>query len=320
MSITTGNRNSLQAEFGDSFKNRKVIVTGANGFIGGHLCEALYALGARLFALSIERAKAEYIEAESYIEVDLTDKEKTRGIISDVNPDLIYHLAGMVNASREYNLVFPMLYNNFISTVNVLSAATSSKCKRIVIAGTAEESNINASDNVPTSPYAASKMAGTLYSEMFYRLYDAPIVIVRPFITYGPRQNSSKLIPYTILSMLKGNRPIVRSGERICDFIYVLDLVRGLLKSGYESQLIGEIIELGTGVGTKIKEIINILAILTKYKDTLYYDKPREYAEEKALVANSKNIFNKINWEPHWTLQAGLKQTVEWYILFGDSL
>lgn len=320
MPIIVNKRYSLQAEFGDSFINRKVIVTGANGFIGGHLCEALYALGARIFALSIEHTKAAYIEAESYIEVNLTDKEKTREIISDIEPDFIYHLAGMVNTSRDPNLVFPMLYNNFISTVNVLSVATSTKCKRIVIVGTAEESNIHASDNVPTSPYAASKMAGTLYSEMFYKLYNAPIVIVRPFITYGPRQPSSKLIPYTILSMLKGNRPILRSGERICDFIYVLDLVRGLLKSGYEPQLLGETIELGTGVGTKIKEIINILAILTKYKDTPYYDKPREYEEDKALVASSNNSFYKVNWEPQWTLQAGLKQTVEWYVLFGDSL
>jgi nucleoside-diphosphate-sugar epimerase len=309
----TGGKYSWYSEFRDAFKGKRILVTGATGFIGGHLCEALCALGGKLYAVSIEPRAPSYIKAERYLQVDMSDYELTRSILSETRPDLIYHLAGLVSASSARDLVLPMLDNNLVSTVNLLMASSDINCERIVIIGSAEEPDNDNPGAAPTSPYAASKAAGTLYARMFHRLYHMPVVMVRPQVAYGPRQHPSKLIPYTILSLLKGEHPQISSSTRICDFIYVCDLVRGLLRAGIEPHLEGEIFELGTGRSTKISEIVLSIATLMKSSLAPDFIANSERPEEQSIVANIRKTTVQLKWEPRWSLEEGLRETIEWY-------
>jgi len=304
---------SWRTEFGDVFSHRRILVTGATGFIGGHLCEALHALGARLYALALEPVAPAFIKAERYLQVDLTEFERTQAVISEIQPDIIYHLAGLVTASQERNLVLPMLYNNLVSAVNILMAAADSQCERVVITGSAEELAVDEQNAAPTSPYAAAKAAATMYARMFYRLYGLPAVIVRLFVAYGPRQHSSKLIPYTILSLLRGERPKVLSGDRICDFIYVMDLVRGMLKIGLEPNLQGDIIELGTAKATRIREIVEGLVSLTESKIFPEFMATDGQIKDRSLVADIRKTRELLKWTPVWSLEEGLRETIAWY-------
>lgn len=118
-----------------------------------------------------------------------------RGVVSKIQPQLIYYLAGMVTARQNLNLVLPMLRNNLVGSVQVLLVATEIGCERMVVVSSSED----LTDGIPTSPYIASKATVSTYARMFYEVYGLPVVVVKSFITYGPRQRSTKLIPYTIL-------------------------------------------------------------------------------------------------------------------------
>jgi nucleoside-diphosphate-sugar epimerase len=305
---------SWQDEFGDVLNNVQVLVTGATGFIGGHLCQALSALGAQVYALDIhDRVCCNTYGARGWM-VDLSDYEATRSALLDIRPVLMYHLAGLVTANRDVELVRPMLQNNLVSTVNLLTVAHDIGCKRIVVTGSAEEPGVGGADSIPSSPYAAAKAAGTLYCQMFHRLYDLPVVILRPFVCYGPRQAPTKLIPYTILSLLRDQSPRLSSGERVCDFVYVLDLIRGFLRAGLQPGLEGRIIELGTGQGTKIRQVVDRLAdLVVEGKAQPQFGGIADRSGEHPVIANLEQTQRLLDWKPLWPLQKGLEETVQWY-------
>lgn len=300
---------SWQAEFGDAFTERKVLVTGATGFIGWHLCEALVALGAEVCGLSRTACPENLVHGCQGWAVDLADIEAVRAVISQMQPQFIYHLAGMVTARQGLNLVLPMLQSNLVGTVHLLLTAAEIGCERIVIAGSSEEPR----DGAPTSPYAAAKAAATMYARMFHGVYDLPVVVVRPFMTYGPRQEPTKLIPYTILALLHEENPHLSSGRRVCDFVYVLDVVRGFLKAGVQLGLEGETVDLGTGEGTSVRDVVELLVELSGSTARPVFGAIPDRIGERPLVADRDAIRRLIDWEPRWSLRDGLMETVAWY-------
>jgi UDP-glucose 4-epimerase len=182
---------------------------------------------------------------------------------------------------------------------------------RVVITGTAEEPEVEKNNAVPTSPYSASKMAGTLYSRMFHKLYNLPVVIARPFIVYGPRQHSSKLIPHTILSLLHNEQPEITSPDRVCDFIYVLDIVRGLLKIACGHIWEGEVVELGTGKPIAIRDALGLIKDLVG--SPLDFNYSSTNTVEYPIVANLQKTIEQVSWQPMWSLEEGLMETISWY-------
>lgn len=302
---------SWEAEFGDAFKGRRVIVTGATGFIGWHLCEALSLLGAKVWGLSRRASVGDTPHGWFQESVDLSEDEVVRKVLARLQPELIYHLAGMVTARQDKSLVLPMVHHNLLGTVHVLLAASEVGCEALICVGSSEE--VLRDGLAPASPYAAAKSAGSLYARMFCQLYHLPVVIVRPFMVYGPRQETRKLIPYTMLSLLRQEPPHLSSGKRVYDFIYVLDVVRGLLKAGLEPQVRGEEIDLGTGSGTCIRDVVNLLVELTGSRARPVFGAVADRVGERSRIADWEKARKLLAWQPFWSLQDGLAETVAWY-------
>lgn len=245
--------------------------------------------------------------------VDLRQREDVKAEVARVRPGLIFHLAGLVTARRDCDLVLPMFEANAIGTVHLLLAASEVSCERLVLVGTAEASGWDEQAG-PNSPYAASKHVAEIYGQMFYRLYGLPVVSVRPFLTYGPWQDPSKLIPYTILTLLRSEAPVLTSGERMCDALYVEDVVRGLLKAAVaSSEVLGVCMDLGTGKGVSIRELVETVARLIGSRQSLVFGGLPDRVCEEGAVADAKRTKSLLGWEPRWSLDDGLRTTVGWY-------
>ena len=306
-----------QDEFGEAYEGCRIVVTGVGGFIGGHLSEALITLGAEVFGISLEPDPPPWLNRKHYICMDLTNADSVQNRFEQIHPSVIFHLAGLVTANRKEDLMMPMLNANLISTVNILQAVNRSGCDRLIVTGTAEELGVSGNPDVPTSPYAASKAAATLYTRMYHAIYGLPTVIIRPFIVYGPRQAPDKLIPYVIRTLLLGETPVINSPERICDFIYVLDVVRGYLKAGLNESAIGRVFELGTGQGIKIAEIMcDLIELIPEVHSADFCNKGSviqcSKKELDSIVADYSTASRILNWEIQWPLQVGLHETIQW--------
>lgn len=303
--ITTG----LQ----DSIRGSRILVTGASGFVGLHLVEALTGLGAEVHALSRSIEKRN-IPADVHIHsVDLRKLTTLRRCIKEIKPDTIYHLASLVNTRQYLNLVLPTLKNNLVGSVNLYLALAEETCGRLVVVGSSEEPSAGRLGSAANSPYAAAKESETSYARMFHTIFSLPIVITRPFMSYGPRQPIEKIIPYVITNLLNGIPPEVSSGRRVCDLIYVQDLVMELILSGFRPNLTGKAIDLGMGMGVTIQETVNLISgfIDSPVKPVFGAIPDRLY--ESPQIANSEETFNFLGYHPIWSLREGLKLTIEWY-------
>jgi len=304
---------SWHAEFAEAVAGRRVLVSGATGFIGWHLCEALAASGVEVHGVSRTARSKDLAPGCTAWAVDLTDVDAVRGLVREVRPRLIYHLAGMVSARQDRELTLPMLHANLIGTVHLLLAASEIGCERMVSLGSSEEPVGAAGNDIALSPYAAAKAAGTLYARMFWNLYSLPVVVVRPFMTYGPRQEQTKLIPYTIRCLLRGEAPHLSSGSRVADFIYVLDVVRGLLRAGLRPGIEGKTIDLGTGTGTTVREVAELLVELSGSTARPVFGAVPDRPGERRQVADTEPARRYLGWAPLCSLREGLVQTVSWY-------
>lgn len=290
-------------------QGRTVLVTGATGFIGKHLCRQLVLLGANVHGVA--RSVGEMDFACQQWSVDLGDLDAVKNIMSEIKPQVVYHLAGLVTARQECDLVLPMLEANLLGTVNLLLALDGVGCERIVVAGSSEEKGTGPEG--PGSPYAAAKLAATQYALMFQRVYSMPVTVAQFFMGYGPGQGVGKLIPYIIDNLLLGKVPEISSGTRVCDFVYVFDLVRGLLKMADCSDIDGKVIELGAGQGIRIDELCEQLVEITGSDVRPQFGVLSERVNEGVQVANGDVAQQLLQWEPKWSLRDGLVETVQWY-------
>jgi len=244
---------------------------------------------------------------------DLSEIEDLQNILSKVEPEVIYHLAGSVGASPDRQLVLPTFHSLLLSTINLLSVGAELGCRRIILAGSLTEPRPQDTHPVPTSPYAAAKWAASGYGRMFHVLYETPIVVLIPFMTFGPGQDPSKLIPSVILSALRGESPRLASGRWEADWVYVDDVVEGFLIAGHAPDVEGKTIDLGSGVGTSVRTVVELLAqqMGTRLKPAfgVLPDRPME----PIRLANAAETKEWLGWEVTTQLKAGLGKTVDWY-------
>jgi nucleoside-diphosphate-sugar epimerase len=293
------------------FGGRRLLVTGASGFLGTHLCSRLAAARADVNAVS-RTPRVSAIENLSWRQADVEDLETARRLVGEVRPDVIYHLGGLVNGAPELKLVVPTFHSLVTSTVNLLEAAAQTRC-RVVLVGSLEEPTGSSTDVCPASPYGAAKWAACAYGRMFHHLFGVPVVIARTYMTYGPGQPSWKVIPSTILSLLRGDVPRLSSGHRALDWVYVDDVVHGLLLAGIAPSVDGTTIDLGSGKLTPIRDVVARLVELVAPGARPVFDalpdRPRS-AESAAEIAPARAM---LDWTPRTSLDDGLAKTVEWY-------
>ena len=305
--------NSWRAEFGDAFAGRRVLVTGGTGFIGRHLSDALRALDAEVHVFSRKPGSHQAADPSNTWTVDLFDLEAVRSATLTIRPQIVYHLAGLVTSGPDPDLVLPTLWADLLGTVHVLIAAMDVSCQRVVVAGSSEEPMHVFRGPGPSSPYAAAKAASSLYTRMFNSAFGLPTVIGRTFVTYGPGQDATRLVPYAISRLLQGEYPSLRAPERVCDFIFVLDVVRGFLKMGAASGLEGTAVDLGTGKGTKVRKVVELLVEIIGCENRPPATSSQERPEEPGGNATLAVRRNAMGWRPKWSLREGLMATVKWY-------
>jgi nucleoside-diphosphate-sugar epimerase len=296
-----------------SYNTALVLVTGASGFIGTHLCRHLNSVGARVIG-SYCSNKPNGGDAE-WIQLDLTNLDAVRQTINRNRPDFIFHLAGTVQGKRELDAVIPTFENNLTSTVNILVAAQEAGCcRRLIISNSQEEPDSGDMEAAPVSPYAASKLAASTYARMFCALYGLPVVIARLFMVYGPEQRDrSKLIPYTILQALRGQPPGLSSGTRMIDWIYVKDAVEGLMRLGTKNGIEGQTIDLGSGRGHSIKQTVEEILLQIDPALRGNFGAVADRLLEREPIANAEETLATTGWQTQVSLQEGLAMTIAWY-------
>ena len=299
---------------------RKILVTGAGGFIGGHLCHALLGCGAEVHGIS-RRDQVGGRDVACWWRGDLTNSSGIRNILAKVKPDIIFHLASCVTGSRDLQSVWPTFEGNLVSTVNLLTVASEIGCKRIILAGSVEEPECRSGETVPRSPYAAAKGASSSYARMFHALYQTPVVVARLFMVYGPgQQDVSKLIPYVTLSLLNKQPPKLGSGQRQIDWVYVEDVVDGLIAAAQAPNMEGRTIDVGSGTLLSIRAIVQQLAERIDPQVELMWGALPDRPMEQTRVANISRTYEAMGWTPKTSLAMGLERTVEWYREHSDSL
>jgi NAD dependent epimerase/dehydratase len=310
----------------------KVLVTGAGGFIGSHLAEALVRMGEEVRAFirynsRDERGLLEYLpkEIQSQIEVipgDLMDPHGVRKAVRGCAK--IFHLGALIAIPYSYVHPFDFVQANVVGTAHLLNACLDHEGLESIIHtstsevyGTAQYSPIDESHPLQAqSPYAASKVAADKLAESYYLSFNLPVAILRPFNTFGPRQSLRAIIP-TIISQAIGNQKILLGNIKPRrDFLFVKDTVRGFIQIGTCNEAIGKVVNIGTGkdlsIGELAKKIIELIGKGGKVEIEDRRFRP-EKSEVMQLLADTRLAQKLFGWAPKYSLEDGLKETIEWY-------
>jgi UDP-glucose 4-epimerase len=297
----------------DGIAGKSVLVSGGSGFIGTHLCRRLIASGARLHVVSRKPRKSE-CERLQWWQADFKDIVAVRQIFRDIQPHLVFHLASHVVGARQLGAVLPTFYDNLASTVHLLTAAAETRCQRVVLAGSSEEPQIFDNTTFACSPYAASKWASSIYGRMFQQLFQLPVVMPRIFMTYGPDQKDlEKLVPFVTLSLLRSEAPKLSSGQRRADWIYVDDVVEGLLRAAITPGIEGCSFDLGSGSLVSVREIAERIAELVGASIEPNFGALPDRPFEQERPADTSFLSDKLGYHPRTSLNLGLESTVAWY-------
>ena len=312
-------------------KGKKVVITGADGFIGSHLTEQLVELGANVTAL------AQYNSFNSWGWLDTLDKNVLNNInvvTGDIREydnmkrlikgnDVVFHLAALI--AIPYSYLSPMAYvrTNVEGTTNVLEACREYDIEKVIHTSTSETYGtalyVPIDEKHPMqgqSPYSASKIAADKMAESYYRSFNIPVATIRPFNTYGPRQSARAVIPTIISQILAGKKEIeLGSLTPTRDFNYVKDTANAFIKIAESDKTVGEVINAGSNheisIGDLVEKIINIIGENVK----IICDEERlrpEKSEVNRLWADNKKIKDLTDWKPNYSLDEGLKETIEW--------
>jgi NAD dependent epimerase/dehydratase len=316
------------------YRGRKVLVTGADGFIGSHLVEALVADGARVTALSLYNSfdsfgwlddlTAETLASITRTRVDIRDAGLMRRVLN--GQELVFHLAALIAIPHSYSAPQSYVETNILGTLNVLEAARENHVRRVVHTSTSEvygsALTLPISELHPLqgqSPYSASKIGADMMAESFARSFDMPVVILRPFNTYGPRQSERAIIPTLIRQFLDRNCQIVKVGDTttVRDFNFVTDTVAAFMAAGDGTKVeFGRPYNAGSGKMISVADLIEVLEEVMGTGKPVSHEQERMRpgnSEVRALQADSRRLFAATGWQPRSTLKQGLACTVDWW-------
>jgi NAD dependent epimerase/dehydratase len=308
----------------------KILITGAAGFIGSHLTELLVKKGCQVKAFIHYNSKNSWgwLEDSKYknnIEVVAGDIRDCDAVFSAMNGcNSVYHLAALIGIP--YSYVSPLAYikTNIEGTYNVLQASRNLKIENILITSTSETYGtaqyIPIDENHPMvgqSPYSATKIGADHLALSFYRSFDLPVKIVRPFNTYGPRQSARAIIPTVITQILNGQKKL-RLGNvtPTRDLTFVKDTANAFLAIAKSNQLFGEITNIGMNNEISIKDLIRLVAEIMEVEVDILSDVERvrpDKSEVERLFCDNTKILSNTDWKPVYELRDALSETIEWF-------
>ncbi len=309
---------------------KKVLVTGAGGFIGSQLVERLVQAGASVRAFVrynsradpglLRMAAPETLSRLKLIGGDLRDFDAVRKAVEGC--EFVFHLGALISIPYSYLHPAEVVESNLMGTLNVLLACRDLKVRRLIhtstseVYGTARQPMIDESHPLQgQSPYSASKIGGDKLAESFYCAYELPVVTVRPFNTYGPRQSARAVIPTIITQAIAGNTVHLGSLDTIRDFTYVDDTVNGFLCAGLEGNVDGCTFNLGTGSEVSIGELANKIIRKVGNHVEIQVDSARlrpQKSEVKRLLSDNSLARQRLGWNPAVSLDEGLDRTILW--------
>lgn len=319
----------------NEWTGKRVLVTGAGGFIGSQLTESLVHSGAqvRAFVRYNSRADAgllrqlprQVLDEVEIVAGDLRDSAAVDGAVAGVN--IVYHLGAIISIPYSYKHPMETAETNFMGTLNVLLACREHGVERLVhtstseVYGTAQFTPMDESHPLQgQSPYSASKIGADKLVESFYRSYNLPAVTVRPFNTYGPRQSARAVIPTIITQALTGDCIRLGNLDARRDFAYVRDTVSGFLRAAFAPNVTGQELNLGTGqdisVGELAEHIIRLVGRPIEIESESERMRP-EKSEVMRLLSDNGLARRLLGWEPAYSLEDGLRETIAW---IGDHL
>lgn len=313
------------------WKKRRVLVTGAGGFIGSHLTEELLALGAHVTALVHYNSQNSwgYLEGLAknpprnltVVAGDVRDAAFTAAITQ--KQDTLFHLAALIAIPYSYVAPQSFIETNVLGTLNMLEGARTARVRRFIQTSTSEVYGtalyVPIDEKHPLqgqSPYAASKIAADQLALSYFRSYGLPVTVVRPFNTFGPRQSARAIIPTILSSLLAGNRTLALGETRpVRDFTFVRDTARAFVAAA-DSASIGQVFNIGTGTGRSIADLVKeCSACLDCPRPHLRRDSQRvrpDRSEVWRLIASSRLARRAIHWAPRVPFTDGLRETAHY--------
>jgi len=315
-----------------NLKGKRVLVTGADGFIGSHLVEALILEGALVKAFVyynsfnswgwLDTLSKNVLQDIEIFAGDIRDPNGVRTAMKDI--DVVFHLAALIAIPFSYHSPDSYIDTNVKGTLNIVQAAKDLGVERVLVTSTSEvygtAQYIPIDENhprQPQSPYSASKIGADCIADSFYRSFDLPLTIVRPFNTYGPRQSARAIIPTIITQLLSGKQEI-KLGDTVPtrDLVYVKDTAQGFIEIAKSDALIGHDCNIATqseiSVGDLAQELINKINPAARIIADEQRLRPQK-SEVFRLYGSNQKIQQYTSWKPNHTLSEGISATIEWF-------
>jgi dTDP-glucose 4,6-dehydratase len=317
-------------------KQKRILVTGADGFIGSHLTEELVRRGCEVRAFVFYNSMNSWgllddlpPEMKDRIDIfwgDVRDPESVRGAMNGC--DVIFHLAALVSIPYSYRSPDSFVETNVKGTLHILQSARELGVAKVIITSTSEVYGtaqfVPITEDHPfhaQSPYAATKIASDELSLSFFRSFAVPVTVVRPFNAYGPRQSARAVIPAIITQVVSGQgRVKLGSLHPVRDFTYVSDTVNGMILAAQTDQALGEVIQIGSNFGISIQETAELIAELMEVEIHIDSEEERvrpRSSEVDRLWADCAKAKRLLGWEPEFSgrdgFSRGLRRTIQWF-------
>lgn len=313
------------------WRSKKVLVTGADGFIGSHLTERLAKEGARVRAFIyynsfdrwgwLDETEHDIMDSIEIFPGDIRDPSRVMEAVKD--QEIVFHLASLIAIPYSYHAPDSYVQTNVGGTLNVLNACRQVAVERLIhtstseVYGTAQYVPIDEKHPLQgQSPYSATKIGADMLAESFHRSFDLPVTIVRPFNIYGPRQSARAVIPTILSQLFQGNKQIKLGAlHPTRDFNFVEDMVSGFLSLAEADEAIGHVVNVGSGKEISIRDLVGMLLRITGKEAEIVCDEERlrpEKSEVDRLQCDASLARELTGWQPQHTLEEGLEITAQW--------
>ena len=297
-----------------SIKSKRILVTGSNGFIGFHLVKRLEEEGAEVYCISKSESKKKSIR--NY-KLDIRNYNELNKVIKKINPNIILHLASLIDNSRDENIIKETFEVNTLGTLNLLKATKDIDYDLFIYTNTFElygdENKPPFNEEMKTkgmSPYSTSKICGENYCELFLKIYNKPIVIFRLPIVYGPEKKGKMFIPDLMNSIKEEKEFSMTKGKQTRDFIYIKDVIDAFIMACNKNGIRGTF-NIGYGKETSMRTIVKLMKKYVKLN--VNFNKPYRKQEIWSYYSDISKIKKELGWEPKTSLKEGLRKTLEWW-------